>query len=121
MNNTLPKSSRLDDTSSLPTLELLDAQAAIPIARPIPSAAAGKAPLHNHGLTDQTNYLPTRQVIAVFAGLNLAVMVGFLDQTMYVLLMFNILIKSFTELIVVSRPPFPALLLIFIPARNLRG
>ena len=37
-----------------------------------------------HGLTDQTNFLPTRQVIMVFCGLSVALACSFLDQTMYV-------------------------------------
>jgi hypothetical protein len=32
-------------------------------------------------LTDQTNYLPTRQVIAVFLGLSVALACSYLDQT----------------------------------------
>jgi hypothetical protein len=35
-----------------------------------------------HGLTDQTNFLPTRQVITVFLGLSVALACSFLDQTM---------------------------------------
>lgn len=37
------------------------------------------------GLTDQTNFLPTRQVITVFLGLSVALACSFLDQTMCVL------------------------------------
>lgn len=37
------------------------------------------------GLTDQTNFLPTKQVITVFLGLSVALACAFLDQTMYVL------------------------------------
>lgn len=33
-------------------------------------------------LTDQTNFLPTRQVIIVFSGLSVALACAFLDQTM---------------------------------------
>lgn len=33
-------------------------------------------------LTDQTNFLPTRQVITVFMGLSVALACAFLDQTM---------------------------------------
>ena len=40
-----------------------------------------------HGLTDQTNFLPTKQVIMVFLGLSVALACSFLDQTMYVLQM----------------------------------
>ena len=36
-----------------------------------------------HGLTDQTNLLPTRQVIYIFMGLSVAQACSFLDQTMY--------------------------------------
>lgn len=36
----------------------------------------------SHGLTDQTNFLPTRQVITVFMGLSVALACSFLDQTM---------------------------------------
>jgi hypothetical protein len=34
------------------------------------------------GLTDQTNYLPKKQVIMVYSGLSVALMCSFLDQTM---------------------------------------
>ncbi|KIP12091.1 hypothetical protein PHLGIDRAFT_62405 [Phlebiopsis gigantea 11061_1 CR5-6] len=34
-----------------------------------------------HGLTDQTNFLPTKQVIMVFLGLSVALACSFLDQT----------------------------------------
>jgi hypothetical protein len=37
------------------------------------------------GLTDQTNFLPTRQVVTVFLGMTVAVMCSFLDQTMCVI------------------------------------
>ncbi len=36
------------------------------------------------GITDQTHFLPTRQVITVFLGLSVALACSFLDQTMYV-------------------------------------
>ena len=36
-----------------------------------------------HVLTDQTNFLPTRQVITVFCGLSVALACAFLDQTMW--------------------------------------
>lgn len=36
------------------------------------------------GLTDQTNFLPTKQVITVFMGLSVALACAFLDQTVYV-------------------------------------
>ena len=35
-----------------------------------------------YGLTDQTNFLPTRQVIMVFLGMSVALACSFLDQTM---------------------------------------
>ena len=38
----------------------------------------------HHGLTDQTNFLPARQVFVVFCGLSVALACAFLDQTMYV-------------------------------------
>jgi hypothetical protein len=38
-------------------------------------------------LTDQTNFLPTRQVIYIFCGLALGLGCTFLDQTMWVLVM----------------------------------
>lgn len=42
-----------------------------------------------HGLTDQTNFLPTRQVIMVFCGLSVALACSFLDQTMYAALNYS--------------------------------
>ena len=45
-------------------------------------SSPGEAP--PSGLTDQTNFLPTRQVITVFLGLSVALACSFLDQTMYV-------------------------------------
>ena len=45
------------------------------------SSPEGPSP---HGLTDQTNFLPTRQVITVFLGLSVALACAFLDQTVYV-------------------------------------
>lgn len=36
------------------------------------------------GLDDQTNFLPTKQVIMVFLGLSIALACSMLDQTMYV-------------------------------------
>jgi hypothetical protein len=41
-----------------------------------------KQEVASNGLTDQTNFLPARQVIAVFMGLSVALMCSFLDQTM---------------------------------------
>lgn len=35
------------------------------------------------GLDDQTNFLPTKQVIMVFLGLSIALACSMLDQTMY--------------------------------------
>ncbi|EIN07711.1 MFS general substrate transporter [Punctularia strigosozonata HHB-11173 SS5] len=46
-----------------------------------PSDEAPKQETGTHGLTDQTNFLPARQVIAVFMGLSVALMCSFLDQT----------------------------------------
>lgn len=89
MGDSPAKTPRLDDAAILPALNLPDAPIAASVTNPILSTDTEKATLHDHGLTDQTNYLPTRQVIAVFAGLNLAVMVGFLDQTMYVQIVFT--------------------------------
>lgn len=36
------------------------------------------------GLEDQTNFLPTKQVVMVFMGLSIALACSMLDQTMYV-------------------------------------
>ena len=43
------------------------------------AAAEAAAP---EGLEDQTNFLPTRQVILVFLGLSIALACSMLDQTM---------------------------------------
>jgi hypothetical protein len=52
----------------------------------VPTAMSGsKVPGEEsspHGLSDQTNFLPTRQVITVFCGLSFALACAFLDQTM---------------------------------------
>ena len=37
--------------------------------------------MHANGLTDQTNYLPVKQVLVCFASLQLCVVLAFLDQT----------------------------------------
>jgi hypothetical protein len=47
-----------------------------------PSVAAGDDDAPRDGLTDQTNFLPTRQVITVFLGLSVGLACSFLDQTM---------------------------------------
>lgn len=51
------------------------------------------APPH-HRLTDQTNFLPARQVFVIFCGLSVALACAFLDQTMYVSLYFRLLLIS---------------------------
>ncbi|TFK49175.1 MFS general substrate transporter [Heliocybe sulcata] len=49
---------------------------------PLPTAIEGKKPsLPAADLEDQTNFLPTRQVITVFLGLSVALACSFLDQT----------------------------------------
>jgi hypothetical protein len=52
----------------------------------IPAASTGlevKSPVKTEPVfTDQTNFLPTRQVIAAFLGLAVALCLSFLDQTM---------------------------------------
>jgi hypothetical protein len=121
MSDSPAKTPQLDDATILPVFNLPEAPVAASVTGPISGFDTEKAALHDHGLTDQTNYLPTRQVITVFAGLNLAVMVGFLDQTMFVYFTFTPLSEALTEFIAASRLPFLELLLIFTLARNLHG
>jgi hypothetical protein len=45
---------------------------------------SGSPPTAPHGLADQTNFLPVKQLLGVFAGLSTALACSFLDQTMLV-------------------------------------
>ena len=73
-----------------------------------------------HGLTDQTNFLPTRQVIIVFCGLSVALACAFLDQTMYAsLLALRMLLLSCQ--LPASLPPCLESPLIFMPAATAHG
>lgn len=53
---------------------------------PIPTGTGGPQEktdeVQANGLQDQTNFLPTRQVIIVFLGLSVALACAFLEQTM---------------------------------------
>ena len=84
---------------SLPMTTLDPVSTREDVAPPVADSASSndlpKEPTENvpHGLTDQTNFLPTKQVITVFMGLSVALACSFLDQTMYVL---TLLLLSFS-------------------------
>lgn len=59
----------------------------------------------HHGLTDQTNFLPARQVFVIFCGLSVALACAFLDQTMYVYLCSRILLISDLNNSPIAFPP----------------
>ncbi|SCV67788.1 BQ2448_5399 [Microbotryum intermedium] len=51
-------------------------------AAEIPGEAEKLPARHGNSLQDQTNYLPVRQILVVFAAMQLAVLLSFLDQSM---------------------------------------